>query len=184
MTTRLFILSLLLVSLSSKAYTQTNIFEVKQGTVKFSSETRQELINASSPALKGVIDIDKKIFAFKISIRSFVGFNSPLQREHFNENYMESAAYPEASYNGKIIENVDLSKDGIYKVRTKGKLRIHGIEQEQIIKAVITVKDNTMKITSDFIVLLADYDIKIPRIVSDKLSSQIQVSVNAILHQG
>jgi len=178
---RLLILSFVL--LSGKAYAQTGIFEVTESTVNFSSETRQELISASSEALQGVIDMDKKVFAFKISINTFFGFNSPLQREHFNENYMESSIFPEASYTGKIIEDIDFRKDGTYTVRTKGKLKIHGIEQEQIIKAVIIIKGNTITITSGFMILLADYNIKIPRIVNNKLSSQIAVSVKAILHQ-
>lgn len=178
---RLLILSFIL--LSCRACAQTGIFEVMESTVKFSSETRQELINASSEALQGVIDMDKKVFAFKISINTFFGFNSPLQREHFNENYMESSIFPEASYTGKIIEDIDYHKDGTYTVRTKGKLKIHGVEQEQIIKAVITIKGNTITITSGFMMLLADYNIKIPRIVSNKLSSQIAVSVKAMLHQ-
>ena len=178
---RLLILSFIL--LSCNVYAQTGIFEVTESTVKFSSETRQELINASSEALQGVIDMDKKVFAFKISINTFFGFNSPLQREHFNENYMESSIFPEASYTGKIIEDIDFRKDGTYTVRTKGKLKIHGVEQEQIIKAVITIKGNTITIISGFMILLADYNIKIPRIVNNKLSSQIAVSVKAMLHQ-
>jgi len=60
-----------------------------------------------------------------------------LQKEHFNENYLESDKYPEASFKGKIIEDIDLDKDGEYEVRAKGELTIHGIMQERIIKANI-----------------------------------------------
>ena len=52
-------------------------------------------------------------------MRSFQGFNSPLQKEHFNENYVESDKFPDASFKGKVIEDVDLSKDGTYEVRAK-----------------------------------------------------------------
>ena len=77
----------------------------------------------------------KKNFSLKVDVHSFQGFNSPLQKEHFNENYLESDKYPVASFTGKIIEDVDLSADGAYELRTKGTITIHNIPQERIIKA-------------------------------------------------
>ena len=76
---------------------------------------------------------------------------------------------------------MDLTKDGDYVVRTKGKLKIHGVEQERIIKAFINCKKGKLTVKSDFSILLADYNIKIPRIVSDKLSPTIDVSINCSL---
>ena len=110
-----------------------------------------------------------------------MGFNSPLQREHFNENYMETNIFPEASFSGKIIEDIDFSRNGTYTVRAKGKLKIHGIVQDRIIKSNVTVKNGKMSLQSDFIVSLADHDIKIPRVVSEKLAPDINVSVKATL---
>ncbi|HXS35501.1 MAG TPA: YceI family protein [Flavipsychrobacter sp.] len=178
---RRLLLPLLLFFFSFASSAQSEIYEISNGTVRFHSDAPQELIKASSDQLKGAIDIRKRTFAFKLNISSFVGFNSPLQREHFNENYMETVYYPFATYIGKIIEEVDLSKDGDYTVRTKGKLKIHGAEQERIIKSEINVKNGVMTIESDFVVPLADHNIKIPRVVYDKLAPDINVSVNAIL---
>ena len=157
------------------------VYEISNGLVRFHSDAPQELIRASSRKLQGVLDITRKTFVMRIGISSFEGFNSPLQREHFNENYMESAQYPDAAYSGKIIEEVDFSKDGVYEVRTKGKLRVHGVEQERIIRAQVSRKNNVLTIQSDFTVLLADHNIKIPRLVYDKLSPEIHVSVSATL---
>ncbi len=177
---RLILSGLLLFAMQVKGQ---QLFEVKNGTIAFHSDAPQELISASTSQMKGAIDFQKKTFAFKIAIASFMGFNSPLQREHFNENYMETESYPEASYSGKIIEDVDWSKDGEYKVRTKGKLRIHGVEQEKIIRSTIILKNKKVTIQSDFVVLLADYNIKIPKVVNAKLAPEINVSVNAVLTQ-
>lgn len=157
------------------------VYEVHAGFVKFHSDAPQELIRAESNALRGAVDVKKNTFAFRISIATFQGFNSPLQREHFNENYMETALFPEGSFSGKIIEDIDASQDGVYEVRAKGKLKIHGLEQERIIKAQIVTRDGKMVITSDFTVTLADHNIKIPRIVYDKLSPVINVSITATL---
>jgi hypothetical protein len=174
------IVLVLLISLASPAYGQT-IYEIQTAELGFHSEAPKELISATSGEMKGLIDISKRTFAFKVDIPSFMGFNSPLQREHFNENYMESNAYPEASFSGKVIEDVDFSREGSYQVRAKGKLRIHGVERERIIKAIVTNKAGKLSISSDFLVALADHDIRIPRVVSEKLAPEISVSVKAFL---
>src|SRR3954469_16830682 len=80
------------------SFMQTSIYQTVNGIIYFRSEAPLELIRASSDQLIGAIDLDKKIFNFKILMRSFEGFNNPLQKEHFNENYVESDKYPEASF--------------------------------------------------------------------------------------
>jgi hypothetical protein len=104
MIARLLIYTMLMMPLVLRA--QTGIYEVRSGEIHFSSEAPQELISASSKKLKGALDTRNRTFAFKIDIATFVGFNNPLQRDHFNENYMESNIYPAASYKGKIIEDM------------------------------------------------------------------------------
>lgn len=153
-------------------------YEMKQGLIRFYSEAPHELIRASATQLKGILDIKKKVFAFKVPNASFAGFNSPLQQEHFNENYMETDLYPESAFKGKIIEDVDVSKNGEYKVRAKGKLIIHGVEHERIIDVDVKSKDGKVVIHAEFIVSLGDHNIKIPKVVYDKLAPDIHVSVS------
>jgi hypothetical protein len=160
---------------------QARIFTSLSGQIKFRSEAPLELIRAASSELKGLIDISKNTFAFKVSIRSFEGFNSPLQKEHFNENYLESESYPEASFAGKIIEDIDYSKDGIYTVRAKGRLNIHGVEQERIIRCTLEIKEGKLSLKSAFTVLLNDHNIPIPKVVSEKLANEIKVEIDCIL---
>lgn len=160
---------------------RAQLYEISSGMVRFHSEAPKELISAQSTQLRGIIDPAKKTFAFRISLLSFRGFNNALQQEHFNENYMETPKYPEAAFSGKIVDDVDFSKEGAYEVRAKGKFHIHGLDQERIVKARIVNHKGVLKITADFTVLLADHDIKIPRVVYDKLAPEIKVSVNASL---
>lgn len=152
--------------------------EPLNGVISFRSEAPLELIRASSNQLFGVLDNRKRNFSFKIPIRTFQGFNSPLQKEHFNENYMETEKFPEASFKGKIIEEYDLSKDGTYEVRAKGLLTIHGISQERIIKSNVVVKNNRISVTSNFTVLLSDHNIPIPIVVYKKLANEIKVEAS------
>jgi len=154
-------------------------FSTEQGNVSFISNAELELIKASSPQLKGIIDISTNQFAFTIVVQTFRGFNSELQREHFNEKYLESETYPRVSFTGKIIEQVDFQTDGTYEVRAKGDLEIHGEKQTRIIKSRISINNGILSIQSDFQVPLADHNISIPRIVNQKIATEIEVSVNA-----
>ncbi len=156
---------------------QTGNYICQKGNIQFRSDAPLELIRASSNELKGVIDTDANTFAFSVSNKSFMGFNSPLQREHFNENYIESLKYPKSTFTGKIIEKIDYQVPGKYTVRAKGQLTIHGVAQERIIKSQIEVKGNKLLVSAAFSVLLADHDISIPRIVQQKIANEIDVQV-------
>jgi hypothetical protein len=158
-------------------YGQANYFSGK-GTADFRSEAQQELIKATSTELIGVLNPAGKTFFFKVQVQTFQGFNSALQQEHFNEKYLESDKYPEATFYGKIIENIDLAIDGLYDIRAKGILKIHGVEMERIIRNEVKVENGIIKIKSSFSVLLSDHKIKVPRVVHEKIASEILVDIN------
>ena len=167
----------LLFALASVANAQ--LYSVKKGSIYFRSDAPLELITAKSEELRGKFDVTKKMFAFAVNISSFAGFNSPLQKEHFNENYLESNRFPTATFTGHIIEEVDFTKDGTYNVRVKGKFTIHGVQQERILQGDLVVKNNIIKMTCIFTVFLSEHDIKIPRVVHEKLASEIKVEMQA-----
>src|SRR3982750_3786358 len=76
-------------------------FATQKGEISFASKAQLELIKATSDKAQGLIDPATGQFAFNVPIQSFRGFNSELQRQHFNENYMESDRYPKATFTGK-----------------------------------------------------------------------------------
>lgn len=160
---------------------QAQLYEVNSGSIDFVSEAKLELIKASSNDLKGRLDPGKKLFAFVVKIASFNGFNSPLQKEHFNENYMESNQYPNASFSGKIIEDLQIDNDGDFTIRAKGLLTIHGVARERIIKCLLKISNGVIAVSSSFTVQLAEHNIPIPKIVYEKLASEIKVEVNATM---
>ncbi len=151
--------------------------------MSFTSNAELELIKATTSETQGIIDPATNSFAFSVPISSFKGFNSDLQRQHFNDNYMEMTKYPKASFTGKIIEQVNYSNDSVYTVRAKGELDIHGQKQTRIIKAKLTVLKNGLQIDTDFNVPLADHNISIPRIVSQKIATEIDIKFRATLAQ-
>lgn len=158
--------------LSAQSY-----FKAKDGRIHFSSDAPLELIEATSNQLSGVLDPAKGAFAFAVEIRSFRGFNSPLQREHFNENYLESRRFPRATFTGRIIEAIDFSIPGTYAVRAKGQLEVHGIRQERIIKGEMEIAEDRIRIKAGFTILLEDHQITIPQIVHQKIAEEIRVEM-------
>ena len=176
---RLAILSFILVFLQSAAWSPLKLFKLSNGSISFRSDATLELIKAASIELKGIFDSEKKQFAFSIPIKSFKGFNSPLQQEHFNENYLESDKYKDATFGGKIIEDIDYSIDGAYEIRAKGPLTIHNVTQDRIIKCNLVIRNKVISLKSNFTVLLADHNITIPKVVHEKLATEIKVEVKA-----
>ncbi len=160
-----------------------SLIHSKEASVSFRSDAKLELIEAQSDALKGIINAEKRTFAFVVPINSFEGFNSPLQQLHFNENYLESNIYKSATFTGKIIEKIDLTRNGEYVIRAKGKLKIHGVSRERIIKSKLTIDEGVFKVKSNFSVLLSEYNIEIPRIVRQKITEEIKIAINAIFEE-
>jgi polyisoprenoid-binding protein YceI len=158
-------------------------FTTDKGEMTFTSNAKLEVIKANSNKIQGIVDPTNGQFAFIVKIKSFEGFNSNLQKEHFNEKYMETEKYYDATFTGKIIEQIDYTQDGTYDVRAKGTLTIHGKKQPRIIPGKIKIDKGTLKIESNFTVPMADHDIKVPQIVSEKIATEIFVKLNLVMAQ-
>lgn len=180
---RNFITLSLLFLLPCTILSQSSFYRAINGKVALSSRAPLELIDARTNSVQAIIDPSRKSFRFTVPINSFEGFNSVLQRQHFNTNYMESGSYPNAEFSGSIIDNIDFSKDGSYDVRAKGNFTVHGITRERIIRSNIRISQGRMYISSNFSVLLEDHNIQIPKIVNQKIAEEIQIQVTAELAQ-
>ena len=158
-------------------------FTAEKGEIDFTSNAKLELIKASSNKIQGIVDPSNGQFAFIVKIQSFEGFNSNLQQQHFNERYMETDKYYDATFSGKILEQIDFGKDGKYDVTAKGILIIHGVKQLRMIPGKIDIEKGRLKIDSNFNIPLADHDIKIPTLVSEKIATEILVHLNILMSQ-
>ena len=163
---------------------QSNVLlRIERSKVTFVSDAPMERIEASSVQAAGVLDAGERSFVVQLPVRSFEGFNSPLQREHFNENYMESDDHPNARFRGRIIEAVDLLSPGTYRVRAKGAFSVHGVERERIIPCDLVVSDDGARVTGTFEVMLSDHDIQVPGIVRQKIAPSIQVTLDLLFRR-
>ena len=146
----------------------------------FFSATPLENIEAKSQSLTSVLTTGSNKILFNIPLRTFK-FDKSLMEEHFNEKFLESEKFPEATFLGKIIEDINFEKDGTFEIRAKGKLWIHGVEKERIIRSTVTISNGAINIQSHFTVALSDHNIKVPKVVHEKVSSEISVEISTQL---
>ncbi len=165
---------ILLVSLCKSQ----SVFITEKGEVTFYSYAPVEDIKATSNQVNSIINTLTGELAFMIPMRSF-HFAKSLMEEHFNEKYIESEKYPQATFKGNIVEKADFSKNGILQVTAKGKINIHGKEKEIIEKGEIEISGDKLILKLDFNVALADHDIKIPQLLFNNIADTINVKMNA-----
>jgi len=165
---------------SANTFSQDNkkIYACRNGIVNFISDAPLELIKASNNKLAGVLNITDRSFSFQIPVKAFDGFNSSLQKVHFNEDYLETELFPNSTFRGRIIEEVDLTIPGSYNVRAKGKLSIHGVEIDRIVRCDLAVTGNNIKVNANFTVFIADHNISIPSILNQKIAEEVKVNVS------
>lgn len=164
--------------LQSNTRGQEPLWHADRGTISFSSDAPLEIIKAKSTHLRGLINTATNSFAFTVNINTFEGFNSEIQQVHFLENYLEAKHYPEATFAGKLIEEVPFDTPGTYSVRAKGILTIHGIAKERIIRGSLIVNGSGGSLQTVFSIPVSDHGISIPRIVQQKIAEEIEVKVD------
>jgi hypothetical protein len=157
-------------------------YMTKSGFTKFFSDTPMEKIEGVNRQVNSALDFSTGNFVFKVLIRGFE-FEKALMQEHFNENYMESEKFPNSTFSGKVtnIKDVNLGKDGVYKVVVEGDLSIHGLTNKVKVGGTLEVKGGKVTGKATFNVAPKDYNIAIPKAVIKNISEAIQVDVNVTL---
>ncbi len=176
---RIILISLVLLS-GISVHAQKYI--TKNGNIRFYSEAPTENIEAINKQVNSALDLASGDFVFRVLMKAFE-FEKALMQEHFNENYVESHKFPNATFVGKVtnISELDISRNGLYDAKIEGDLTIHGVTKKISEKGTFEVVDGTIKGKSVFFVAVADYDIKIPRAVISNIAEKIEVTVDVSL---
>lgn len=159
-------------------------FFTRDAKVKFDATVTAspEKIDALSNSATAVLDAATGNFQWAVLIKGFQ-FEKSLMQEHFNENYMESGKYPKATFIGKItnLGEVNLAKDGTYNAIVAGQMTVHGVTKEITTNGALTVSGGNIKVNAGFNLKLADYNVDIPSLVSDKVAKEAKILVDASL---
>lgn len=177
---RLNLILILTIFFWSLTPVNAQFYQTTTAKVRFFSSAPIEDIEAVSQEGISVLNSDNGAISFKVKMRSF-NFEKALMQEHFNENYMESEKYPDASFKGESTSNIDLESASPQNIVFKGTFTVHGVSKQRELPVLITIKDNgkTLELESQFDVACKDHDIKIPKILWENIAEVIEVSVNA-----
>ena len=98
---------------------------------------------------------------------------------------MESHEYPKGIFKGTIenMSAVNLAKDGEYPVTVKGNLTLHGVTKPFNATGKIGVKGGVIHAQSTFEIVVADYNIQVPKVVKDNVAKNVKITVTADLQK-
>lgn len=143
--------------------------------VRFYSEAPVENIEAINEKAQSAIDLHTNEVVFSVPIRGFQ-FEKSLMQEHFNDNYMESEQYPRATFRGKI-EGFEPGRAVPQEVQARGTMTIHGVQRVMQARGTMSFADGTIVLHSEFPIAVADYNIKIPKVVFYNIAEVVDVTV-------
>ena len=162
----------LLISVSGLAQR----YQLASSQVSFSSSAPLEDIEAKSTEAKSIFNAETGEVAFVIPIKSFE-FDKALMQEHFNENYLESEQYPNATFEGEL-EGFDADQSGAQTVTAQGQMTIHGVTQSLEVEGTIQPQAGGWEMEAIFPIKMADYKIKIPKVVFYNIAEVVDVTVH------
>jgi hypothetical protein len=153
------------------------LFTTQIGEISFFSKTPMEDIDAVNKQVGSIINSATNEVAVQMRVTNFI-FPNKLMQEHFNENYLETDKYPNATFKGKIKESIDLKVAGTYTVTAAGTATIHGVSRPVELKGTLVSTGKTVALTCVFDIHLDEYKIDIPKIVFKKIAEVIKVKGN------
>jgi len=172
-----FLIFLLLMTYCGLISAQSR-YRTTTGEIRFNASTPLEDIDAVNNQVNAIINAESGDFAVVLLIRDF-RFRRKLMQEHFNENFMETDAYPKAYFRGRIAgfpERMQTSEPT--ELRVDGELTIHGVSRRVETTAILNQSGDKLKMSSGFIVKPENHRIKVPRILFNKIAEEVKVDVN------
>jgi hypothetical protein len=150
-------------------------FQTVDSEISFYSSAPLEDIRAVNKEGSGLFNAETGALAFRIPINGFQ-FRKSLMQQHFNEKFMESEKYPNATFEGKL-EGYDMQRSGPQQVEANGRMSIHGVRKTVNIEGQFTVSGESLLMYAVFDVRLEDYDIDIPKVVFLNIAEVVEVTV-------
>lgn len=182
---------LALILATGTVATAQAVYRGNSNKITFFSHTALEDISATDTVATMLLNTKSNTVIASVDVRGF-HFANPLMEEHFNENYMETnkegpkdskgkPTYPNrmATFNGKINETIDYTKDGTYNVTMTGDLTIHNVKKPRTLNGTLVIKGGKITLDCKFNVLLVDHNITVPTAVGAKIAESIEITVHS-----
>ncbi len=149
---------------------------------KFYSHTVAEDIEANNYKAVGTLNTDSGEVVFSVPMQSFEFEKAKMQQHYNSPKFLDTKQFPKSKLKGKItdLSSVNFSKNGTYEVMISGDLDIHGQTNKIEEKAIITVNEGEISLSSTFQLTLADYGVAFADgKPSTNIAKDIEVTVTA-----
>jgi hypothetical protein len=154
-----------------------------EGVVTFFSSAPLEDILATNDRVRAVMNTSTGEILIRMRMDEF-NFRKALMQRHFNEDYMESHRYPEAQFSGSIP---GFEKDALSAVPrmvyVEGEMTIHGVSRNIREKGTIRKEGGVIICEAVFTIGVADYDVKIPRLLTRNIAEEVEVTIRLELRE-
>ena len=133
-------------------------FSTKKGSIKFVSPTDAD-VSAINNEVSSKISASG-VIRFSLLFKGFQ-FKYAEMQTHFNEEYVESAKYPRASFAGNIknIKSIDFTKDGKHTAKIVGSLTMHGVTKPVQTTATLNISKGKIAATATISIIMSDFNI-------------------------
>ena len=173
---------ILLVALFLFDGLNAQILNFDHGTIEFYTGTVVSDIEAVSKKADVSLNLETGEISAMINITSFE-FEYDLMQEHFNEKYMESDKFPQATFKGKILQDISNGTDNGMNVDVSGKLTIHGVTKDIRFKASLSKQNDFTVVKTKITVIFKDYGIDDPSIITKSVAKDVEVKGTLYLKQ-
>lgn len=148
-------------------------YKIGAGNVEFMAKGFPTFITISGKSQKVMGDLiikdGKASGVFKLPLNT-LKTGMDLRDEHMINKYLEAPKYPEATL---TLDSFELKDSGT----TKGKLKLHNVEKEIEINYEASKSDSSLKVETDFSLVLGDYNIEIPSFQGITVAKDIKLKV-------
>ena len=173
------IITILFAAIFFVGFLNAQTYKTRDGNIFFNpnkDQSHKDYASASKEAT-AVFKVETNEVALLVPMKTF-HFNNALLEEHFNENYLPTNKFPNATFKGKLIGfNKDqLTKDGVYNMSSEGKVTMHGVTKDFKAPVKLEVKGKTATFYCNFKIKAEEHNIKIPGLVKPKLADETPIN--------
>ncbi len=166
------------IAFTTVAYAQVQF--TRNGKISIFSSNPVEDIKAQNNEVVSFLNTQKGELRFQVLIKGFI-FPKAAMQQHFNgKDYMYSDSFPQSFFKGNItnLGEINFAKNGVYKIKVKGDLTMHGVTKAVMAEGNITIAGGAASVLSVFKVNREDFKITVPVFTSSKIAKVIEITVD------
>lgn len=168
-------ISILLFFIFNTCFAQKEMATIT-GTIHFEASVPfYEEVTATNKSASSMLNLKNGQIRTTVQMKDF-RFKLSLMEEHFNNKYLETNDYPQATFKGTIEGfNSTIIGNSSKEFKLNGELKIHGKSKKINTIVFLKKEGNGLEIVSDFEISIKDFNIKIPEILSMKVAETVTI---------